>query len=64
MLKSPVYTDIHMLIQLHNKASFKKIATTIVEVRKKYPDLAEELKIKEAEMGKKIIVIKARKAFN
>ena len=52
VLKSPVYTEIHMLIQLHFKASFKKISSTILELRKKYPNMAETIKIDEAKMGR------------
>lgn len=64
VLKSPVYTEIHMLIQLHHKNAFKKISNTIVELRKKYPNLAETIKIEEAKMGRQILLIKAKKAFN
>lgn len=40
VLKSPVYTEIHQLIQLQHKIAYKKISATINDIRKKYPDLA------------------------
>jgi uncharacterized protein YehS (DUF1456 family) len=63
VLKSPVYTEIHTLIQIHFKNSFKKIAQTIGELRKKY-DLSDVLDINECKLGRNIVLLKARKAFN
>lgn len=62
VLKSPVYTEIHSLIQIAQKESYKKVAATVTELRKKY-DLQEVLDIDECKMGRNIVLIKARKAF-
>ena len=49
-MKSPVYTEVHSLIQLQHKNNFRKIAKTIAEVKKKY-DLCDVLEINEVKMG-------------
>lgn len=50
------------MIQLQHRSQYKKIASTIHELRRKY-ELNEVLEIDDVKMGRNIELIKARKEF-